>query len=159
MSEINDLTNSTGISASIVDGNRVRLQGSTVELNLSNFSTSNFDPETSFVNVIKDVSSSVVAEKITESRIESDLIIEKIQDAFEQFSTARAQVATSARIAEENEIAAQDLLITLEEDIADIRDADLAELFTQLEFLMTNKEAAQATFTRITSKSLFDFLG
>ena len=87
------------------------------------------------------------------------MIIEKIQDAFEQFSTARAQVATSARIAEENEIAAQDLLITLEEDIADIRDADLAELFTQLEFLMTNKEAAQATFTRITSKSLFDFLG
>jgi len=159
VSEINDLTSSTGISASIVDGNRVRLQGSAVELNLSNFSTSNFDPEKSFVNVIKDVSSSVVAEKITESRIESDLIIEKIQDAFEQFSTARAQVATSARIAEENEIAAQDLLITLEEDIADIRDADLAELFTQLEFLMTNKEAAQATFTRITSKSLFDFLG
>ena len=87
------------------------------------------------------------------------MIIDKIQDAFEQFSTARAQVATSARIAEENEVAAQDLLITLEEDIADIRDADLAKLFTQLEFLMTNKEAAQATFTRITSKSLFDFLG
>ncbi|MAP17430.1 MAG: hypothetical protein CMO49_06630, partial [Verrucomicrobiales bacterium] len=93
VSEINDLTSSTGISASIVDGNRVRLQGSAVELNLSNFSTSNFDPEKSFVSVIKDVSSSVVAEKITESRIESDLIIEKIQDAFEQFSTARAQVA------------------------------------------------------------------
>ena len=159
VSEINNLTTSTGISASIVDGNRVRLQGSAVELNLSNFRTSNFDPEKSFVNVIKDVSSSVVAETITESRIESDVIIEKIQDAFEQFSTARAQVATSARIAEENEVAAQDLLITLEEDIADITDADLANLFTQLEFLMTNKEAAQATFTRITSKSLFDFLG
>lgn len=159
VSKINDLTDSTGISAVIVDGNRIRLQGSAEELNLSNLSTSNFDPEKSFVNVIKDVSSSVVVEKITESRIESDLIIEKIQDAFEQFSTARAQVATSARIAEENEIASQDILITLEEDIADIRDADLASLFTQIQFLMTNKEAAQATFTRITSKSLFDFLG
>ena len=83
----------------------------------------------------------------------------KIMDAFEQFSTARAQVSASSRTARENEAAAQDILLTLEEDISDIREADLASLLTQLEFLMTNKEAAQATFTRITSKSLFDFLG
>ena len=51
------------------------------------------------------------------------------------------------------------MLLDLEDNIADLRDADLAELLTKLEFLMTNKEAAQATFTRITSKSLFDFLG
>ena len=64
-----------------------------------------------------------------------------------------------ARRAEENENAQQDVLMMLEENISDIKDADLAALLTQLEFLMTNKEAAQATFTRITSKSLFDFLG
>ena len=58
-----------------------------------------------------------------------------------------------------NETTSQDILLTLEENVSDIRDADLASLLTQLEFLMTNKEAAQATFTRITSKSLFDFLG
>jgi len=29
---------------------------------------------------------------------------------------------------------------------------------TRIELLMTQKEAAQATFTRISSKSLFDFL-
>ena len=65
----------------------------------------------------------------------------------------------SAVSAQENEAAAQDILLTLEENMSEIRDADLASLLTQLEFLMTNKEAAQATFTRITSKSLFDFLG
>ena len=43
--------------------------------------------------------------------------------------------------------------------MSDIRDADLANLLTKIEFLMTNREAAQATFTRITSKSLFDYLG
>jgi flagellar hook-associated protein 3 FlgL len=52
-----------------------------------------------------------------------------------------------------------DILVGLEEDIADIEDADLAALLTRIEMLMTQKEAAQATFTRITSKSLFDFLG
>ena len=67
-------------------------------------------------------------------------------------------MSASSRVAQENEAAAQDILLTLEEDIADIKEADLASLLTQLEFLMTNKEAAQATFTRITSKSLFDFL-
>ena len=46
----------------------------------------------------------------------------------------------------------------LEEDISGIKDADLASILTQLEFLMTQKDAAQATFTRVTSKSLFDFL-
>ena len=65
----------------------------------------------------------------------------------------------SARRAQESEISMQDILITLEEDISEIKDADLASILTQLEFLMTQKDAAQATFTRITSKSLFDFLG
>ena len=43
-------------------------------------------------------------------------------------------------------------------DISEIKDADLASILTQLEVLMTQKAAAQATFTRVTSKSLFDFL-
>ena len=47
----------------------------------------------------------------------------------------------------------------LSEDISSIEDADLASLLTKLQELLTSKEAAQATFTRITSKSLFDFLG
>ena len=100
-----------------------------------------------------------MVERITDDRLQSSSINNKIMDAFELFSTARAQVSASSRMAQENEAAAQDILLTLEEDISDIKEADLASLLTQLEFLMTNKEAAQATFTRITSKSLFDFLG
>ena len=38
------------------------------------------------------------------------------------------------------------MLLDLEDNISDFADADLAKLLTQLEFLMTNKEAAQATF-------------
>ena len=157
--QINTLTGSTGISASTVSGNRIRLQGSVEQLNISNFDASNFVSEKSYIGVIKDISSSDIVERINDNRLQIASINDKIKDAFEQFSTARAQVGASSRIAQDNEAAAQDVLVTLEEDMSKIRDADLASLLTQLEFLMTNKEAAQATFTRITSKSLFDFLG
>jgi len=159
VSQINDFTTDTGVSASLVSGNRIRLEGSLDQLKITDFSISNFNPEKSYINVIKDINSSNVVERITDDRLQSSSINNKIMDAFELFSTARAQVSSSSRMAQENEAAAQDILLTLEEDISDIKEADLASLLTQLEFLMTNKEAAQATFTRITSKSLFDFLG
>jgi flagellar hook-associated protein 3 FlgL len=159
VTQINNLTGSTGVSASIVSGNRVRLQGSVEKLNLGNFTASNFDRDKSNIGVIKDTGTSTVVEKITENRQQHSSITAKITEAFEIFATARAEVGASSRRAQENEAAAQDVLLTLEESMSEIRDADLANLLTQLEFLMTNKEAAQATFTRITSKSLFDFLG
>ena len=159
VTQINSLTASTGISASIVDGNKIRLQGSVEKLHLSDLVVSDYDPSKSFIGVIKDTSSSTVVEKIAENRLQNGTISTKINDIFDTFATARAEVGASSRRAQENETAAQDILLTIEEDVSDIRDADLASLLTQLEFLMTNKEAAQATFTRITSKSLFDFLG
>lgn len=158
VSQINSLTASTGISASIVDGNKIRLQGSVDRLRLSDLVVSDYDPSKSFIGVIKDTSSTTVVEKIAENRLQNGIISTKINDIFDTFATARAEVGASSRRAQENETAAQDILLTIEEDVSDIRDADLASLLTQLEFLMTNKEAAQATFTRITSKSLFDFL-
>ncbi len=158
VSQINSLTASTGISASIVDGNKIRLQGSVDKLHLSDLVVSDDDPSNSFIGVIKDTSSTTVVEKIAENRLQNGTISTKINDIFDTFATARAEVGASSRRAQENETAAQDILLAIEEDVSDIRDADLASLLTQLEFLMTNKEAAQATFTRITSKSLFDFL-
>ena len=53
----------------------------------------------------------------------------------------------------------QNTLVDLNEDISKIEDADMAELLTKLQKLLTNKEAAQATFSRLSSKNLFDFLG
>ena len=158
VSQINSLSASTGISASIVEGNKIRLQGSVDRLHVTGLVVSDYDPSKSFIGVIKDTSSSTVVEKIAENRLQNGTISTKINDIFDNFATARAEVGASSRRAQENETAAQDILLTIEEDVSDIREADLASLLTQLEFLMTNKEAAQATFTRITSKSLFDFL-
>ena len=97
-------------------------------------------------------------ENIAQKNLQSEIIRSKITDAFEHFATKRSEVSAAARRAQSAEVSAQDILLVLEEDISEIKDADLASILTQLEFLMTQKDAAQATFTRVTSKSLFDFL-
>ena len=159
VTKINTTTGSTSISAAMVSGNRIRLTTGGGSATITNFHFSNFDAENSKIGVIKNTSSDTLDEQISEQRLNSGNLRSKITNIFEHFSTKRAEVGASARRAEESESAQQDILMMLEEDISDIKDADLAVLLTQLEFLMTNKEAAQATFTRITSKSLFDFLG
>ena len=73
VSQINSLTASTGISASIVDGNKIRLQGSAERLHLSDLMVSDYDPSKSFIGVIKDTSSSTVVEKIAENRTLTDV--------------------------------------------------------------------------------------
>lgn len=158
VSEINSITGVTGVSASMVSTNRIRLNSAGENLTIDNFGISNFDASVSKIDVIKDTSSDTVNEEITEIRLQNDLIRSKITEAFEHFSTKRAEVGAAARRADESVRSNQDILMMIEEKISDLKDADLATLLTQLEFLMTNKEAAQATFTRITSKSLFDFL-
>lgn len=156
---INSVTGTTAISAAMVGANRIRLSNTGEEAILTDFKISNFDAEVSKIGIIKDTATDILVEQISDQRLNSSNIRSNITNMFEHFSTKRAEVGALARRAEENENAQQDVLMMLEENISDIKDADLAALLTQLEFLMTNKEAAQATFTRITSKSLFDFLG
>ena len=146
------------MSASITGENRLRLQKASGEVYLENFKISNFKPGTSEVKVIKDIASSNVVDTVSEDRLRHLPITSKITEAFTHFSLLKTEIGAYSSRAQENEAAAHDMLLDLEDNISDLRDADLAKLLTQLEFLMTNKEAAQATFTRITSKSLFDFL-
>ena len=98
-------------------------------------------------------------QSISENTLQSSKITGRITDVFEHFAGKRAEVSANSRRAQDSEVALQDILITLEQDISEIRDADLASIITQLEFLMTQKDAAQATFTRVTGKSLFDLIG
>ena len=159
VTKINAVTGSTAISAAMESGNRIRLSNSGDSATITSFKFSNFDADTTKIGIIRNIATDTVDEQISDDRLNSGKLRSNITNVFEHFSSKRAEVGASARRAEENESAQQDILMMLEEDISDIKDADLAVLLTQLEFLMTNKEAAQATFTRITSKSLFDFLG
>ena len=154
---INSQTAETGLTANFNGNNELVLTGNINELKISEFEYKGdavVDPSIQVVNP----SDGTIKENIAEKDLQSEIIRSKITDAFEHFATKRSEVSAAARRAQSAEISAQDILLVLEEDISEIKDADLATILTQLEFLMTQKDAAQATFTRVTSKSLFDFL-
>ena len=157
-SSINSQTALTGLTASFNGNNELVLTGDINELKISDFvytGDAEADPSIEVINP----SDGTTTENIAQKDLQSEVIRSKISDAFEHFATKRSEVSAAARRAQSAEVSAQDILLVLEEDISEIKDADLATILTQLEFLMTQKDAAQATFTRVTSKSLFDFLG
>jgi flagellar hook-associated protein 3 FlgL len=155
---INSFTADTGLTASLLGDNQISLSGDVNSVVVSNFTHFETEGGQGSIKVLEEKNGAVL-QSISQSALQSSNITKRITDVFEHFGSKRAEVSANSRRAQDSEIALQDLLITLEEDISEIRDADLASLITQLEFLMTQKDAAQATFTRITGKSLFDLLG
>lgn len=158
VNQINSQTSATGISANLQGANRISLQANSSELVIESFTQRGMANLNSELKVL-DPNTFATVETVSQSNINFDDISLRITDAFEHFATKRAEVSAASRRAQDAENANLDILVDLEEDIAGIKDADLASLLTRIELLMVQKDAAQATFTRITSKSLFDFLG
>ena len=155
---INSYTADTGLTASLLGDNQILLEGDVNTLKLSNFTYYGDDLEKPSIEILSEKDGAIL-QNISENALKSSNITERITDVFEHFASKRAEVSANSRRAQDSEVALQDLMITLEEDMSEIRDADLASIITQLEFLMTQKDAAQATFTRITGKTLFDLIG
>ena len=139
------------------DGDLVTIPGSL----LSRLGADNSSSATFQISGVFDATSNTksIGEQISPDSANYDNISNRISDAFSHISNLRAEVSASSRRAQDTEYNNQNLLDELQEDISKIEDADLAFLLTRIEMLMLQKDAAQATFTRITSKSLFDFLG
>ena len=155
---INSYNADTGLTASLLGDNQILLEGEVNTLKLSNFTYYGDDLEKPSIEILSEKDGAIL-QNISENALKSSNITERITDVFEHFASKRAEVSANSRRAQDSEVALQDLMITLEEDMSEIRDADLASIITQLEFLMTQKDAAQATFTRITGKTLFDLIG
>jgi len=156
-SQINSQTTATGISATYLGGNRISLQSTSDELVVESFTSKGMTDAAPKLKALDPISFAI-KETISQIALNNSDISARITDAFEHFATKRAEVSAASRRAQDAEEANMDILVSLEEDIADIEDADLAAILTRIEMLMVQKDAAQATFTRITSKSLFDFL-
>jgi flagellar hook-associated protein 3 FlgL len=157
-SQINSQTTATGISATYLGGNRISLQSTSDELVVESFTSKGMTDAAPKLKALDPITFAI-KETISQIALNNSDISARITDAFEHFATKRAEVSAASRRAQDAEEANMDILVSLEEDIADIEDADLAAILTRIEMLMVQKDAAQATFTRITSKSLFDFLG
>ena len=155
---INSSTGATGITATYEGNNRITLESTHEELYIDKFRQNSLSDPDAQIRVL-DSNSLAVTEAVSQSKLNNGDISLRVSDAFKHISTMRAEVATSSRRAKDAEDTNQDLLAELEKDISEIKDADLASLLTKIQMLMLQKDAAQATFTRISSKSLFDLMG
>ena len=139
------------------DGDLITIPGSL----LSSAGANNSSSVTFEISGVYEATSNTktIVEQISPNSSNYDNISNRIADAFSHIANIRAEVSSHSRRAQDTEYNNQNLLDELQEDISKIEDADLAFLLTRIEMLMLQKDAAQATFTRIASKSLFDFLG
>ena len=157
--EINSNTSSTGISAIVSADNKITFSGANVDLKIANFTTDLPTLSDKTIGVQKTVGSNVNDEIILPNSLSKLVIRKKIDDVFDHLISMRAELGIAANSAQNYVDSTQNTLTDLSEGISQIEDADMAELLTEMQKLLTNKEAAQATFSRLSSKNLFDFFG
>ena len=155
--KINAKTDESGLEATLDARNRILINGSGGDLYIENFEINGAMTKQPTLQIVDPLTGNE-REALSQHKLNHSDISLRITDAFEHISTKRAEVSANSRRAMGAEDIQTSLLVNLEEDIANIEDADLATILTRIELLMVQKDAAQATFTRITSKSLFDFL-
>ena len=156
---INEHTSASGITAVVSSANKIRLSGNGVDLKLSKFVTDLPNTADQSIGVQKTVDSNVSDEIILPHSLSNLAVQNKLHNVFEHFISKRTELGVASSTAQNFVDSTQNTLVDLSEDISKIEDADMAELLTKLQGLLTNKEAAQATFSRISSKNLFDFMG
>lgn len=159
VAELNSYTSSTGVTATITSGNEVTLYGTSTELKISNFSTDLPNTSMQTIGVKKGAEPHIIDEIIIPHLISNEVVQDKLHNVFEHFVSMRTDLGIAAKSAQNFVENSENILVNLNEDISKIEDVDMAELLTKLQGLLTNKEAAQATFSRLSSKNLFDFLG
>jgi flagellar hook-associated protein 3 FlgL len=74
------------------------------------------------------------------------------------FSDVRAEVGARINAIEQTQSNREDLKVTLESTLSDLRDLDYAEAVSHLTLQQTGLQAAQAAYSRLAQLSLFDYL-
>ena len=148
----------TGLTATSNGTNKITLSGDGRDIKLENYSTDLAQNVSKSVGIRKTIGGATDDDYVIQHKLGHGEVSGQLKQVFEQFNKHQQVLAITARAADHYIESTQETLVTLAEDISVIKDADMARLLTKLQQLLTSKEAAQATFTRITSKSLFDFL-
>jgi flagellin-like hook-associated protein FlgL len=156
---INSRIPSSKVSASLSSDSKITLSGQVSDLQIRNFSTDLPRSMNQSLGIQKVVGSNINDEILLPSSLSNQVIQNRLHNVFEHFLSMRTELGVASSTAQKFVDSTQNTLVDLNEDISKLEDADMAELLTNLQKLLTNKEAAQATFSRLSSKNLFDFLG
>jgi flagellar hook-associated protein 3 FlgL len=78
--------------------------------------------------------------------------------AVDHFALQRAQIGSLGNAANAHAEVLDSRALLLRKSMSGLEDADMAEVITQLQGLLANREATQQVFARIGQQSLFDFI-
>ena len=159
VAKINSHTGSSGVTAVVSSDNKIRLSGTGINLKIENYVTDLPSNLVRSIEVQKVVGSNVTDEVIIPHSISNAKVGTQLNDLFEHFNSLGVDLSIATKVAEGVVESTENTLVYLSEDISKIEDVDMATLLTKLQGLLTSQEAAQATFSRITSKNLFDYMG
>ena len=150
-----------GVTADVpVTSNKITVNvGAALDVKISNYVTDLDQNVSKSIGIRKTIGGATNDDIVVPNKLKHSEIGIQFTQVLEQFSKNQQDLSVTAKAAEGYIDATQETIVMLSEDISNIEDADMAALLTKLQQLLTSKEAAQATFTRITSKSLFDFMG
>jgi flagellin-like hook-associated protein FlgL len=156
---INIHTAGSGVTASSDGTNKIRLTSTTADVKIRNYSTDLGPNVSKSIGIRKTIGGAADDDYIVPNKLKDSEIGIQFNNILEQFNKHQQDLSVTAKTANNYVESTQETIVALTEDISSIEDADMAALLTKLQQLLTSKEAAQATFTRITSQNLFDFLG
>jgi flagellar hook-associated protein 3 FlgL len=156
---INAHTAGSGVTASSDGTNKITLTSTAADVKIENYSTDLGPNISKAIGVRKTIGLARNDDFVVPHKLKNSELGAQFTKVLEQFNKHQQDLSVTAKTADNYVDSTQETIVALTEDISDIEDADMAALLTKLQQLLTSKEAAQATFTRVTSQNLFDFLG
>jgi len=159
---INTHTAGSGVTASSDGTNKITLTSTTADVKIENYSTDLGPNVSKSIGIRKTIGGAQTGfndDYVVPYKLKNSELGVQLTKILEQFNKHQQDLSVTAKTANNYVDSTQETIVALTEDISVIENADMAELLTKLQQLLTSKEAAQATFTRVTSQNLFDFLG
>jgi flagellar hook-associated protein 3 FlgL len=92
------------------------------------------------------------------AHLASDAIIGRASGSVEHMAEMRAAIGAMGKALDSRIERIADTRLTLDKAISRLQDVNVAEAITRLQTLLLNQQAAQQSFVKITSRSLFDYL-
>ncbi|PWR02564.1 flagellar hook-associated protein 3 [Meridianimarinicoccus roseus] len=98
------------------------------------------------------------ADRLVPMRLTTQAQIDGIGAAGDHFADLRARVGALGDVASRNSAAIENRKVLMAEAVAGLEDLDIAKALTDLQALLLTRDAAQQTFAKISTKSLFDYI-
>ena len=156
---INTHTAGSGVTASSDGTNKITLTSITADVKIENYSTDLGPNISKSIGIRKTIGRPRNDDYVVPHKLKNSELGVQFTKILEQFNKHQQDLSVTAKTANNYVDSTQETIVALTEDISVIENADMAALLTKLQQLLTSKEAAQATFTRVMGQNLFDFLG